>query len=45
MKGVNELRALDDYLDPWQVFDIIGGTSTGGYAVLHSCTLTVVLYY
>ncbi|KAF1954474.1 phospholipase, patatin family protein [Byssothecium circinans] len=30
MNGVNQNRGLDDQLHPWQVFDMIGGTSTGG---------------
>ncbi|KAJ9642435.1 hypothetical protein H2199_004816 [Coniosporium tulheliwenetii] len=30
MSGVNASRAADDQLHPWQVFDMIGGTSTGG---------------
>ena len=30
MSGVNEGRAEEDQLHPWQVFDMIGGTSTGG---------------
>jgi hypothetical protein len=35
MKRVNEQRAPQtDQLEPWQVFDLIGGTSTGGYATL-----------
>ena len=30
MKGVNANRASGTELEPWQVFDMIGGTSTGG---------------
>jgi patatin-like phospholipase/acyl hydrolase len=30
MDGVNEKRDPDDRLEPCQVFDMIGGTSTGG---------------
>ena len=30
MRQFNEGRAPDDVLQPWQVFDMIGGTSTGG---------------
>jgi patatin-like phospholipase/acyl hydrolase len=34
MKRVNEQRAPQaEQLEPWQVFDLIGGTSTGGYAI------------
>ena len=32
MAQVNHDRNADDTLQPWQVFDLIGGTSTGGYA-------------
>lgn len=28
---LNADRGLGDQLQPWQVFDLIGGTSTGGY--------------
>lgn len=30
MQGVNEQRGPDDQLEPCEVFDMIGGTSTGG---------------
>jgi len=30
MYGVNEMRAPGEELELWQVFDMIGGTSTGG---------------
>ncbi|KAF2186398.1 FabD/lysophospholipase-like protein [Zopfia rhizophila CBS 207.26] len=30
MSGVNASRSADDQLQPWQAFDMIGGTSTGG---------------
>ena len=30
MKGVNENREPTEQLQPWQIFDLIGGTSTGG---------------
>ncbi|KAH0553145.1 hypothetical protein GP486_006670 [Trichoglossum hirsutum] len=30
MKGVNDGRDIDAQLQPWQVFDMMGGTSTGG---------------
>ncbi|MCJ1249798.1 Ankyrin-2 [Trapelia coarctata] len=30
MRGLNQGRQPDDQLHPWQVFDLIGGTSTGG---------------
>jgi patatin-like phospholipase/acyl hydrolase len=30
MNGVNQDRGPGDQLHPWQVFDMIGGTSTGG---------------
>ena len=30
MDRINEGRTLDDTLQPWQLFDMIGGTSTGG---------------
>jgi len=30
MRGINEGREASDQLRPWQVFDLIGGTSTGG---------------
>ena len=32
MRGVNEGLPPSDILQPWQVFDMIGGTSTGGWA-------------
>jgi len=31
MRGVNEGLQPSDNLQPWQVFDMIGGTSTGGW--------------
>lgn len=31
MKGVNEGLPPSDILQPWQVFDMIGGTNTGGW--------------
>jgi len=30
MRGINEGRQVHEHLRPWQVFDLIGGTSTGG---------------
>jgi hypothetical protein len=30
MGELNDMRAPDEVLEPWQVFDMIGGTSTGG---------------
>ncbi|PGH23009.1 hypothetical protein AJ80_02924 [Polytolypa hystricis UAMH7299] len=30
MRAVNADRSSDDQLEPWQLFDMIGGTSTGG---------------
>lgn len=30
MDGINVDRDENDQLEPWQVFDLIGGTSTGG---------------
>ncbi|KAH8751566.1 phospholipase, patatin family protein [Hyaloscypha finlandica] len=30
MKGINADRQVGDKLQPWEVFDMIGGTSTGG---------------
>jgi hypothetical protein len=30
MAGLNDARGDDDILEPWQVFHLIGGTSTGG---------------
>ncbi|KAF3317983.1 hypothetical protein TWF173_009804 [Orbilia oligospora] len=30
MKRLNRSRLKDDQLEPWQLFDLIGGTSTGG---------------
>ena len=33
MKRLNETRRSSDMLEPWQLFDMIGGTSTGGYAI------------
>ena len=30
MAQVNHDRKPGDWLQPWQVFDLIGGTSTGG---------------
>jgi hypothetical protein len=30
MAGVNEGRPPNEQLQPWQVFDMMGGTSTGG---------------
>lgn len=34
MRAVNDHRQIDgkEPLEPWQHFDLIGGTSTGGYA-------------
>ncbi|KAL0930568.1 ankyrin repeat protein [Colletotrichum truncatum] len=34
MRQVNVDRKLKDHLQPWQVFDLIGGTSTGGIIAL-----------
>ena len=31
MSRINAKRTPDNALQPWQVFDMIGGTSTGGY--------------
>ncbi|KAK6339834.1 hypothetical protein TWF718_009225 [Orbilia javanica] len=30
MKRVNRSRPAEDQVEPWQFFDLIGGTSTGG---------------
>ena len=30
MKGINQTRDPEYHLKPYQVFDLIGGTSTGG---------------
>jgi hypothetical protein len=30
MKGINHGRSPDSQLKPYQVFDLMGGTSTGG---------------
>lgn len=30
MRGVNRFRLAEHQLHPWQVFNMIGGTSTGG---------------
>ncbi|KAI9730662.1 MAG: hypothetical protein M1834_005630 [Cirrosporium novae-zelandiae] len=30
MDGLNHKRGSQEKLEPWQVFDMIGGTSTGG---------------
>jgi len=30
MRQINQGRPTDHQLQPWQVFDLIGGTSTGG---------------
>ncbi|KAF6831724.1 ankyrin repeat protein [Colletotrichum musicola] len=38
MRQVNIDRKPKDYLQPWQVFDLIGGTSTGGIiAIMLGC--------
>lgn len=34
MKRVNHGRRPSEELHPWQVFDMIGGTSTGGYVAV-----------
>ena len=34
MEGVNENRPLDKQLQPYEVFDMIGGTSTGGWVTM-----------
>ena len=34
MKNLNRERGFD--LEPWEEFDMIGGTSTGGYVILWS---------
>jgi len=31
MAQVNRDRKAGETLQPWQVFDLMGGTSTGGY--------------
>lgn len=31
MRAVNAMRPEDGQLEPHQLFDMIGGTSTGGY--------------
>jgi patatin-like phospholipase/acyl hydrolase len=30
MRGINEFRSVNDKLEPCEVFDMMGGTSTGG---------------
>ena len=30
MRGLNRGRSPENIQQPWQVFDLIGGTSTGG---------------
>jgi hypothetical protein len=32
MERLNKTRLSSDKLEPWQLFDMIGGTGTGGYA-------------
>ena len=34
MALVNMTRGQSDKLEPWQLFDLIAGTSTGGYVAL-----------
>ncbi|KAI8256446.1 Vegetative incompatibility protein HET-E-1 [Colletotrichum sp. SAR11_239] len=44
MRQVNVDRKPEDHLQPWQVFDLIGGTSTGGIIALMLGCLRMTLY-
>lgn len=45
MRAVNRDRSSTELLQPWQVFDMIGGTSTGGYALRSSVVVTTAYLY
>lgn len=34
MARVNKTRRQSDQLEPWQLFDLIAGSSTGGHVTL-----------
>ena len=42
MQKVNEGRGTGDKLEPFQVFDLIGGTGTGGYVFAKHVGNTIV---
>ena len=43
MARVNIRREQSDKLEPWQLFDLIAGTSTGGYVALLQAQTTATL--
>ena len=47
MARINMRRRQNDKLEPWQLFDLIAGTSTGGYVDVSQIytTATIVDQY
>ena len=42
MAPVNKTRRQSDQLDPWQLFDLIAGSSTGGQDTLHGAQTIII---